>query len=184
MTPDELSALIASRRSNLLIDATSEVKPEHIAQLLTAAQNAPNHKRTWPLRMAVLRGDSRRDLGETIADAMAQRGDDETKVEKTRTKFLLSPVVLVAASAVGESTNETEENKYAVAAGIQNLLLMAEALGYAALWGSPAKGANDAITQFCGFEPTDHVLGIIYLGVPKRPAPTVERPAVRVTYLS
>jgi nitroreductase len=181
---DDLAELIASRRSNISIDPSSDVKPEHIAQLLTAAQNAPNHKRTWPLRVAVLRGDSRRDLGEKIADAMAQRGDDAPKVEKTRTKYLRSPIIIVVASAIGASDSETEENKYAVAAGIQNLLLTAEVLKYAALWSTPAKGANDAITTVCGFEPTDHVMGIIYVGVAAKPAPAVERPALRVTYLN
>ncbi|MEY3656115.1 MAG: hypothetical protein RL114_473, partial [Actinomycetota bacterium] len=124
-----------------------------------------------------------RTLGETIADAMAQRGDDEAKVLKSRTKYMRSPVVLVIASASGETMNETEENKYAVAAGIQNMLLMTEAMGLAALWGSPAKGANDAITSLCGFEPTDLVMGLIYVGAPSKPAPAVERPALRVTYL-
>ena len=184
MSPDELADLIASRRSNIFIDETSVVSDSQIEQLVSAAQWAPNHKRTWPLRIAVVRGESRRALGEIIAEAMAARGDEEFKVEKTRTKYMRSPVVLVVASARGESQNETEENKYAVAAGIQNLLLMAEAQHFAALWGSPAKGANDAITQFCKMDTTDQVLGIIYVGVPAKATPMVERPAPRVTYLT
>jgi nitroreductase len=183
MNPDELAELIAARRSNIFIDETSVVTDAQLEQLFTAAQWAPNHKRTWPLRLAVVRGDSRRALGEVIAHAMSERGDDEFKVEKTRTKYMRSPVVIVVASALGSSDSETEENKYAVAAGIQNLLLMAEAQQLAALWGSPAKGANDSITQFCKMESSDHVLGIIYLGAPAKAAPLVERPAPRVTYL-
>lgn len=183
MSPDELAALIAARRSNIFIDDSSVVTEEQIEQLITAAQWAPNHKRTWPLRVAVVRGESRRALGGVIADAMAERGDDEAKVEKTRTKYLRSPLVLVVASATGSSFSETEENKYAVAAGIQNLLLMAEAQQLAALWGSPAKGASGSITQFCKMESSDHVLGIIYVGVPAKSAPAVERPTARITYL-
>jgi nitroreductase len=183
MNPDELAELIAARRSNIFIDAESVVSDAQIDQLTTAAQWAPNHKRTWPLRIAVVCGDSRRALGEVIADAMATRGDDEAKVLKTRTKYLRAPVIFVVASAMGETANETEENKYAVAAGIQNMLLMAEAMGFAALWGSPAKGANDAITSFCKMDNTDHVLGIIYVGNANKEAPSAERPAVKVTYL-
>lgn len=183
MSPDELAALIAARRSNIFIDEASVVTDAQLEQLVSAAQWAPNHKRTWPLRISVVRGESRRGLGEVIAEAMAVRGDEEFKVEKTRTKYLRSPVVIVVASALGASNNETEENRYAVAAGIQNLLLMAEAQHLAALWGSPAKGANDAITQFCQMDSTDHVLGIIYVGAPAKAAPMVERPAARVNYL-
>ena len=183
MNPDELAALIAARRSNIFIDAESVVSDTQIDQLTTAAQWAPNHKRTWPLRIAVVRGDSRRALGDVVADAMAMRGDDEAKVTKTRTKYLRAPVIFVVASALGESANETEENKYAVAAGIQNTLLMAEAMGLAALWSSPAKGANDAITTFCKMDNTNVVLGIIYVGNANKEAPAAVRPPIRATYL-
>jgi nitroreductase len=114
---------------------------------------------------------------------MAAYGDDEAKVLKARTKYMRSPVVLVVASAVGHSDNETEENRYAVAAGIQNMLLMAESFGLSALWGSPAKGTNDAVTNLCSMASTDHVLGIIYVGWPTQSVPQVDRPDINITYL-
>jgi len=184
MTPDELETLITARRSSLLIDASRAVDPQIVDRIINIAQWAPNHKRTWPLRVAVISGDSRRLLGDTIADAMAVHGDDEMKVAKTRGKFMRTPIVMVIAAAIGHSDNETEENKYAVAAGVQNMLLMTESFGLAALWGSPAKGANDAITALCAMEPTDHVMGIIYLGWPTQSVGTPERPTSQVTYLT
>jgi nitroreductase len=184
MTPDELEALITARRSNLLIDASREVDPQIVDRIVNIAQWAPNHKRTWPLRIAVISGNSRGALGDTIADAMAAQGDDEMKVTKTRGKFMRSPIVIVVAAAEGATTNETEENKYAVAAGVQNMLLMAESFGLAALWGSPAKGANDAITALCSMEPKDHVMGIIYLGWPTQSVVAPQRPDTEVTRLS
>jgi nitroreductase len=110
------------------------------------------------------------------------RGDDPAKVAKTRTKYTRAPLVLVVAYAQGNSDSETIENSYAVAAGIQNLLLQAESFGFAALWSTPAKGANEAIAGFCDFTPTDTVVGIVYVGSPARPAPEVERPHPTVTY--
>ena len=184
MTPDELEGLITARRSNLLIDASREVAPEIVDRIINIAQWAPNHKRTWPLRVAVISGDSRRTLGDTIADAMAVHGDDEMKVTKTRGKFMRSPIVIVVASAEGATTNETEENKYAVAASVQNMLLLAESFGLAALWGSPAKGANDAITALCSMGHTDHVMGIIYLGWPTQSVAAPQRPGINVTRLN
>ena len=181
MSPDDLADLIARRRSNLVIDPSAQVSDDDIDALVTAAQWAPNHKRTWPLRVCVVTGESRRMLGESIAGSMAARGDDEAKVEKTRTKYMRSPVVLVIASAVGASDTETIENSYSVAAGIQNLLLTAEARGLAALWGSPAKGANGVITAFCGMETTDSVIALVYVGHPARAAAPVDRPAPRIT---
>ena len=181
MSPDDLADLISRRRSNLLIDANANVSDEDIDALITAAQWAPNHKRTWPLRVCVVTGDSRRALGEAMARSMAERGDDTAKVEKTRSKYMRSPVVFVVASAVGASDSETIENAYSVAAGIQNLLLTAEARGLAALWGSPTKGSNAVITEFCGMDSTDSVMGLVYVGHPTRTAAPVERPAPRVT---
>ena len=184
MTPDELETLIAARRSSMLIDATREIDTAVVDRIVNAAQWAPNHKRTWPLRIAIITGNSRSTLGNTIADAMAIHGDDEMKVAKTRGKFMRSPVVLVIAAAEGATSNETEENKYAVAAGIQNMLLMAESFGLAALWGSPAKGANNAITTFCSMEPTDHVMGIVYLGWPTQSVVAPDRPNIEAARLT
>ena len=184
MTPEELEGLITARRSNLLIDASKEVDPALVDRIVTSAQWAPNHKRTWPLRVAVITGNSRRTLGDTIADAMAVHGDDEMKVTKTRGKFMRSPVIIVVAAGEGATQNETEENKYAVAAGVQNMLLMAESFGLAALWGSPAKGANNAITSLCSMESTDHVLGIIYIGWPTQSVAAPQRPDIEITRLT
>ncbi len=184
MTPDELETLITARRSNLLIDASREINPVIVDRIVNIAQWAPNHKRTWPLRVAVISGDSRSTFGNTIADAMAAQGDEAIKVTKTRGKFMRTPVVLVIAAAIGHSDNETEENKYAVAAGIQNMLLMTESFGLAALWGSPAKGANDAITTLCAMDLTDHVIGIVYLGWPTQSVAAPDRPNFEVTRLT
>ena len=184
MTPDELEGLITARRSNLLIDAAREVDSVLVDRIVTSAQWAPNHKRTWPLRVAVITGNSRRTLGDTIADAMAVHGDDEMKVTKTRGKFMRSPVIIVVAAGEGATQNETEENKYAVAAGVQNMLLMAESFGLAALWGSPAKGANTAITSMCSMESTDHVMGIIYVGWPTQSVAAPLRPNINITRLT
>jgi nitroreductase len=184
MTPDELEGLITARRSNLLLDASKEVDSALVDRIINAAQWAPNHKRTWPLRVAIITGNSRRILGDTIADAMAAHGDDEMKVTKTRGKFMRSPVIIVVAAAEGVTPNESEENKYAVAAGVQNMLLMTETFGLAALWGSPAKGANNAITALCSMEHTDHVMGIIYLGWPTQSVAAPQRPDIEVTRLT
>jgi hypothetical protein len=62
---------------------------------------------------------------------MQRNGDLEMKVTKTRTKYLRAPVVVVVGSAPGESALQNEENRDAVAAGIQNMLLGATALGLA-----------------------------------------------------
>ena len=183
MAPDALESLIHRRASGMTIDRDAPVDEAVISRIVRAAGAAPNHRTTRPVRIAVLRGDARLRFGEAVADVMAAQGEDQSRVDKTRVKYGRAPVVLVVAAAEGATSLETEENRYAVAAGIQNMLLMIESFGLTALWSSPAKGANAAMTGFCGFAPTDHVMGIVYLGQPTRPSPPRDRPDPVVNWI-
>lgn len=166
MSANEIERIIHSRTSSMTIDRDKDVPHDIIERIILAAQAAPNHRKTRPLRIAVLEKNARLGFGNVIADTMQTNDEGQAKVAKTRTKYERAPVVLVVAAAQGTSELETQENHYAVAAGIQNMLLMIESLNMTALWGSPAKKTNQAMTQFCNFSDTDHVVGIVYLGWP------------------
>lgn len=182
MTLDDLDALIRSRRTSMLVDATRPVPHDLIEQLCRLAQWAPNHKRTWPWRFTMVEGDARGDLGNLIADAMAAVGDPPEKVAKTRGKYLRTPATLVVGAAAGDSPLRTAENRDAVAAGIQNLMLGATAAGLATYWGSCPKGANDAVAQWCGFQDGTHVTALIYVGWASTEVAAPERPQPDITY--
>ena len=164
----------------MLVDKQRPVPSEVICDLCELAQWAPNHKRTWPWRFAVAEGTARARLGNAIADAMQAIGDTPEKVDKTRTKYLRTPTMLVVGSAPGDTQQRTEENRDSVAAGIAIMLLAATEQGLASYWSSCPKGANDTVVDLCGFEPGTHISGLIYLGwatstiePPSRPAPDV-----------
>lgn len=182
MNPADLEHLIRSRRTSMLVD-DRPVPAELVQQLCELAQWAPNHKRTWPWRFALVDGDGRARLGEVIADAMQAYGDPPEKVAKARGKYLRTPATLVVGSAPGDSVDRTAENRDATAAGIQNLLLAATAHGLATYWGSCPKGANDPVADMCGFEPGTHVAAIIYLGWPTRSPEPPERPPVNLHHI-
>ena len=55
----------------MLVDVDRPVPHELVERLCELAQWAPNHKRTWPWRFALVEGDARAELGDLIADAMA-----------------------------------------------------------------------------------------------------------------
>jgi nitroreductase len=180
MTPDDFARLVRARRTSMLVDRERAVPRELVTELCGLAQWAPNHKRTWPWRFALVDGDGRARLGEVVADAMELHGDPPEKVSKARGKYRRTPATLVVGSAAGDSPLRTAENRDAVAAGVQTLLLAATAHGLATYWGSCPKGANDAVSALCGFQPDTHVTAIIYLGwatehvaAPERPAPTL-----------
>ncbi len=180
MNPDELAALIRSRRTSMIVDRERPVPRDLIDELCALAAWAPNHKRTWPWRFAIAEGEGRARLGEVIADAMAVHGDPPEKVAKARVKYLRTPAVLVVGSAPGDTPERTAENRDAAAAGVQNLLLAGTAHGLATYWGSCPKGANDPVAELCGFEPGTHVTAIIYLGWATDHVAAPERPKIHV----
>lgn len=173
--------LVRSRRTHMFVDQQRPVDAALIDELCALATWAPNHKQTWPWRFASVTGEARAKLGEAFADDMAARDfGDEGKRAKTRTKYTRTPNVLVVAAAAHANELFDVENQYAVAAGIQNLLLGATALGLASFWGSPPLPDSPAALALCGFQPSDRIVGVIYLGwatgtnpAPPRPAPAV-----------
>ncbi len=177
---DELADLIRSRRTSMLVDREREVPLETIRQLCELAQWAPNHKRTWPWRFAAFVGDGRARLGETISEAMERHGDEPSKVAKARGKYLRTPAAVVIGAAPGDSQLRTAENRDSVAAGHQNMLLAATALGLASYWGSCPKGTNDAVVELCGFEPGTTIVSITYLGWATSSVEPPTRPAARL----
>lgn len=181
---EQFTALVRARRTSMLVERERLVAVELVEHLCTLAQWAPNHKRTWPWRFAYVMGDGRSKLGKAVADAMHANGDPTEKVAKARTKYLRAPGTLVVGAVHGDSPLRTAENRDAVAAGIQNILLGATASGLATYWGSCPKGANEAVAELCGFEAATTVLGLIYLGWPIGAVEMPERPEVTVNIVA
>lgn len=168
----------------MLVHADRPVSHDLVRRLCELAQWAPNHKRTWPWRFALVEGEARSRLGDTIAEAMDLHGDPPEKVSKARTKYLRTPATLIVGAAEGDSPLRSAENRDAVAAGIQNLLLAATAAGLATYWGSCPKGAESAVTDLCGWEPGTHVSALIYLGWASSSVAIPERPDPPITFLA
>lgn len=184
MNFDDYSALVRARRTNLMIDRARDVEPNMVQQLCELATWAPNHKLTWPWIFAEVRGDARLRLGEVCADVMTAQGEPQPRVAKTRGKFSRTPVVLVVGSEVGDSELRTAENRDAVSAAVQTLLLGATSLGLASFWSSCPKGANGAVATFCEFPAETAIVAMVYLGWPTDVPQGFERPAPRINRLA
>lgn len=174
---DDFATLVRARRTSMLVDRDRHVPHDVVEWLCDLARWAPNHKRTWPWQFALVEGDGRQALGEVISAAMARHGDTPEKVEAARTKYLRTPAVLVVASRSGDSDTRSAENRDAVAAAVQTILLAATTRGLASYWASCPRGAGDDLADWCGFERGSHISAIIYLGwaaaeptAPPRPA--------------
>jgi len=181
--PVALGSLIRARRTTKLLDPDTPVDPEVIEELCALATWAPNHRRTEPWRFAVFTGDGRRVLGATIADELAAAGGHEAKVLKTRTKYLRAAAVIVVGSTAGPDETTSGENRDAVAAGINNLLLGATARGLATLWSSVATPTSPALWRLCGFPAGTFAVGAIYLSHPTGIEPLGKRSDPVITWI-
>jgi len=181
---EELKSLVRARRTDMMVDKDRMPADGTVEKLCELAMWAPNHKLTFPWKFAAVTGDARARLSNCVADAMARQGDPPHKVEKARAKYQRAPVILIVGSEPGDTQLRTGENRDAVAAGIQNILLGATSLGLASFWSSCPTGVNDDVARFSGFNPGTHITAMIYLGHPQRSAPEIKRPPVAINYIA
>jgi nitroreductase len=181
---EDFARLVRERRTSMIVDQSREVDPALVAELCGLATWAPNHKKTWPWRFALFTGAGRARLGATMVDDMvaASFGDDGKRT-KTATKYTRTPAVLVVGAAAHDNEMLDAENRDAVAAGVQNVLLGATALGLASFWSTPALAQPPGVLELCGFDPTDRVVAVIYLGWSFGTTPAPDRPPVALHHV-
>jgi len=165
---DDPLALILGRRS------VGRVRPDAIpaaavAELLEAAVAAPNHHLTEPWRFVVLGGDARRAVGEAHARAMARGRPELPKAGLAKEAARLERAPVVVACAVHPSAGDPvtrREDRDAVAAAVENLLLAAHARGLGAMWRTGAMADEPEVRAALGLEEGDEIVAFVYLGRP------------------
>ncbi len=139
-----------------------------VEELLVAAIHAPNHHLTEPWRFVVLTGAARRRVGEAHAAAVRRKrpecGDDVVARESARLER--APVV-IACLVTGDGADPVtaREDRDAVAAAIQNLLLAAHARGLAAMWRTGELVDEPEVHASLGLGLADAIVGFVYLGL-------------------
>jgi nitroreductase len=168
---DAVLAAIHGRRS------VGRVSPEPleravVEELLEAAVAAPNHQLTAPWRFVVLAGGARDEVGAAHARAVARlRPDaDGESLAREAGRLRRAPVVIAAAVAPGEDPVQAREDRDAVAAAVENLLLAAHARGLAAMWRTGAMAHEPEVREALGLSGREAIVGFVYLGRPLAPA--------------
>jgi nitroreductase len=174
--------VIRDRRTSLFVDPDEPVPDALVDRLVEAATWAPNHKRTWPWRFTVLTGDARARLGGALAEAAEAQGAEPAQVAKLRGKYLRSATVLLVWVDVDGDEVRRREDRDAVAAAVQNVLLAATAHGLGSYWATVADRLVPAVREVAGVDEDHDLVALVYLGwptaeaaVPPRPAPSVTR---------
>jgi nitroreductase len=142
---------------------------EQIEQILEAATHAPNHHKTEPWKFFVIAGKARKELGEVMAQSLAERQKDVLPpvLNKERNKPLRSPILIAVTADHPIQPNVVAiENIEATAAAVQNMLLTAEELGLTAVWRTGDAAYSPQIKHWLGLAPEDYIIAFIYLGYP------------------
>ena len=182
---EELKKLVRTRRTSMLVDKERDVPAATIEALCELATWAPNHKRTWPWRFALYSNEGRARLGQAfVTDMNASAIGDEAKRAKTLTKYGRTPAILVVGCAPGDGTMR-DDDRDAVAAGIQTFLLGATAAGLASYWSSAPVTDAPSVAALSGFEPGTRIISVIYLGWPSGHNVEVPvRPAIAMAHVT
>jgi nitroreductase len=140
--------------------------PDKLEQILHAGLHAPDHGRLSPWRFVVIEGDARKRFGQFLADRLRTKdpGASSDSLEKEAAKPLRAPTIVTVAAAITQGKIPEIEQVLAVGAGVQNMLLAAGALGFAAMWKTGEPAYDPAVKQFLGLDAGDHIVAFLYLG--------------------
>jgi nitroreductase len=182
---DSAGALqVIARRRSVGVVARAAVERGLIETVLRAGAAAPNHKNTEPWRFVVLEDGARRTLGEAHARAAARVAAGPIDHDREVGRFERAPVVIVCICATDPTDSvRAREDRDAVCAGVENMLLAAEALGLAAMWRTGAIAQEDEVRSELGLDEDAEIVAFVYLGWPRagrRPSAPSRRPLSQI----
>ncbi len=164
----EARRMLALRRSTSA-DRMTEPGPndDALAAMLQIAARVPDHRRLFPFRFVVMRGDARLRAGEILAAKLHQDNPAaaEARLDVERQRFARAPVVvMVVARVTPEHKTPEWEQVLTVGAVCQNLLLAASAFGFAACWITEWCAYDSTVVKAFGVRPREKIAGFIYIG--------------------
>ena len=167
----EARQLIALRRS---VSKRSLIEPgpdkSTLDDLLTVATRVPDHRRLSPWRFLVFEGDAREVFNQRAVDIQKQEDPNasETMLADTAGYFTRAPVVVaVVSSPVPTHETPVWEQELSCGALCQNLLLAANASGWAGCWLTEWIAFSPGINALLGLTKHERIAGYIYLGTAK-----------------
>ena len=132
----DLAATLMQSRQTILPKRLTEPGPDatQLQQILNAAASAPDHGQLLPWRLVLVPTDVRGLLAEQFAAALQERDAAALpeQMEQAREKAFRAPclMLLVVDGAKGDPEVGLAERLLSAGCSVQNLLLMATALGF------------------------------------------------------
>ena len=176
-----VTEFLQTRRSNMS-KAMSEPGPNdaELSDLLTIAARVPDHRKLNPWRFIVFEGEARARFGEHIARAFAQDNPEMTaeRIAFERERMMRAPCVVAVISSPIVCPRGTPEWEQLLSAGVvcYNLLLAAQAAGFAAQWLTEWVAYDERINAALGLGSHEKLAGYIYMGTTEQQSSARPRP--------
>ena len=166
----ELLTAIDSRASALKLSEPGPTRA-HLELIMRAGVRAPDHGRLRPWRFVVLEGAARDKLGAEMARLSLAKFPQSTaeQLEGERRKVLRAPTIIVTAARITPGKIPEVEQIASVAAGVENMVLAAQALGYGTMWKTGVAAYDAQAKTALGLSAGDHIVAFLYLGTTAMP---------------
>ncbi len=174
-TAEEVYGAILHRRSMGLSRLKSDpVDHNLIEQMLEAANWAPSHGDTEPWHFTVFAGEGRAKLAELFEQAQQEDAANKPGArphDGAHKRAFAAPVWISIGMVPGRRSDGSlqmsiDEEMLAMGGAVQNLHLMASALGLAGMWHSKGPSVHPAVARGLGLEAPDRLLGFFMCGWP------------------
>ncbi len=163
----EARRLLALRKSaNKRFLGPPGPSPEAVDELLQVAMRVPDHRKLAPWRFVVFEGSARASFAaETERLSEGREGLDRATVDAQAQLLRTSPVTIAVVSSP-DRTHRTPvwEQELSAGAACMNLLIAANAAGWAGVWLTDWIAYDEAVARVIGLSPQERLAGFVYLG--------------------
>ena len=167
-SPEMLDYLLHRRSAKAADMRAPGPDKTQMKDILSAAMRVPDHGKTAPFYFLVFEGQARQKVAEIITEAHRRKNPDDKpkKAIEAGEKFLQAPCVVAVIYRARKAKHPLWEQIMSAGAACQNLILAANALGFAAQWLSRWYAYDDTVRAGLGLDGRDVVAGFIHIGSP------------------
>jgi len=183
----------ANRMASHLMTSRQTVLPKRLvapgpdaaelAQLFQAAAAAPDHDMINPWRFLIIPEHKRADLGDLFAAALLERDPSASteQLDQARDKALRAPLLMLLIVDEAKGSAEIDLNERVLSAGcaVQNLMLLANAMGYGSALTSGKALKATCFRAGLGLGTSEHVICCLSVGTVSSRKPFKLRPQVQ-----
>lgn len=181
-----MAAALMDSRHTILPKRLVEPGPDaaQLVRIFSAAATAPDHGRLCPWRFILVPPSERHRLAETFASSLKERDSkaSEGEMNRAREKAYRAPLLMlmVVDATRGDPAIDFNERLISAGCALQNMLLMATALGLGSALTSGKALKSTGLHAFFQLACDESALCFISIGTVQSRKPTVPRPEINV----